>query len=154
MCFVTPSIVFFFIAQREDKKVCLSSWSLQFYAFKSSFEFIFSKSNQAMLPYELERALMVWRWRRWIDDGMGFKLADPKEEEDDFSCEPVQLVLPKFQQKKPMANSWELTDASVLIFDVERPQLQTCNVFLKYRLASSLLYFFSFVGHLIWKSET
>lgn len=34
------------------------------------------------------------------DDGMGFKLAGPREEEDDFTCEPV---LPKIQQKKPMA---------------------------------------------------
>ncbi|CAF1961324.1 unnamed protein product [Brassica oleracea] len=46
---LTPSIgFFFFIAHRKDRKLCLSSSSLQFYAFKSNFDFTFSKPNQAM----------------------------------------------------------------------------------------------------------
>ena len=64
-------------------KLCLSSLSLQFYAFKSNFDFTFSKPNQAMLPYEIERIVCVCKRRvarDEEDEGMGFILEGPREE--------------------------------------------------------------------------
>ncbi|KAF3506070.1 hypothetical protein F2Q69_00007123 [Brassica cretica] len=62
------SIGSFFIPHREDMKLCLSSLSLQFYAFKSNFDFTFSEPNQAMLLYEIERVVCVCKSRAARDE--------------------------------------------------------------------------------------